>query len=137
MQLGITTRTYGDGDQSWLGSRDGTDVPQTCTIATSTLTAGTHFPDGYIPSGTPLARFTSGGNAGRYTVLNNAASDGSQTLVGYLLTDQPVRDAAAPLVASYIYRGRIRIPRLPSFAQSLITSGVQSGNPRFIYTTIA
>jgi hypothetical protein len=137
MDLSQRSEAFTSDDQSWLGSRDGTDVPQTCTIKTSTVTEATYFPDGYIPSGMPIAKFTSGGNAGKYTVLNTSASDGSETLVGYTLTAIPVPDATKDVVGAYIYRGRIKVNRLQTAYQSLVTSGVQSGNTRFIYTTTA
>lgn len=137
MQLAPRSRLYSGDDQSWLGSRRGTETPQTCTIVTSTLTANTHYPNGYVLSGMPLGKFTSGGNIGKFGLLNTAASDGSQTLWGYLLTAQEVLDPTQNITASLIEYGRIKLYNLPSIYSSLITSGVQSANPRFVYVATA
>jgi hypothetical protein len=51
----LRTETIGTGDMSWLDSTHGIANARTVTIDISTFTAGTHFPNGYIPSGTPVA----------------------------------------------------------------------------------
>lgn len=54
MDISVTTESWLVEDRSWLASRDGTDVPQSITLDTSTFTANTHYPNGYVPSGTIL-----------------------------------------------------------------------------------
>lgn len=54
MDISVTTESWMVEDRSWLASRDGTDVPQSITLDTSTFTANTHYPSGYLPSGTIL-----------------------------------------------------------------------------------
>lgn len=137
MQLGQRSRIYSGDDLSWLGSRHGTETPQTCTIVTATLTAGTHYPNGFVPAGMPLGKFTSGGNAGKFGLLNASASDGSQTLWGFLLHSQEVLDSTQNITASLIERGRIKLFNLPVMYSSLLTSGVQAANPRFVYVATA
>ena len=51
---GLKTTTYGTGDYSWLLNTDGLDESVTGVIDVSTFTAGTHFPNGYFPSGLPV-----------------------------------------------------------------------------------
>lgn len=68
MDLSIRTETFGSGDQTWLGSAHGTDAAKPATLDQSAFTEGTHFPSGYIPSGTPLALITGTGLYGPYTV---------------------------------------------------------------------
>ncbi len=51
---------WGVEDRSWLGSRDGTPYTQSITLDTSAFTAGTHYPDGFVPSGLVLAKLPSG-----------------------------------------------------------------------------
>ncbi len=46
-------------DRSWLGSRDGTEVTRSITLDVSAFTEGTHYPDGYIKSGTVLTHLGS------------------------------------------------------------------------------
>lgn len=66
-------------DRSWLGSRDGTEVTQTVTLDTSAFTANTHYPNGYVPSGTVLARLANG-LYGPYA--GNAAEAQTVTITG-------------------------------------------------------
>ncbi len=54
MDISVTTESWTVEDRSWLASRDGTEVTQSITLDTSAFTAGTHYPAGYVPSGTIL-----------------------------------------------------------------------------------
>jgi hypothetical protein len=103
------TETYQAEDRSWLGSRDGTDVTQTVTLDTSTFTEATHFPDGYIPSGTVLGRITATDLYGPY---DNAASDGREVAVGFLYSNTKVRTGGPDVGAPIHWRGVIRAARL-------------------------
>ncbi len=105
------TETWTAEDRSWLGSRDGTEVTQTITLDTSTFTEGTHYPNGYIPSGTVLGMITATGLFGPY---DNAASDGRQTAVGFLFSNTKVRNGGPDVGAAIHWRGVIRSSRLPS-----------------------
>lgn len=82
MDLTIKTESFTQDDQTWLGSQHGTDTARSITLDTSAFTAGTHYPNGYFPSGLPLGRITATGKYGPYT---SGASDGTQTFVGFLL----------------------------------------------------
>lgn len=66
-------------DRSWLGSRDGTNVTQTVTLDTSAFTSGTHYPNGYVPSGMVLAKLANG-LYGPYA--GNAAEAQTVTITG-------------------------------------------------------
>lgn len=60
--LGRTTTTYQTEKRGWLLGLEGTkpgDNP-TATLDVSAFTAGTHYPNGYIPSGTCVSRLASG-----------------------------------------------------------------------------
>lgn len=60
--LGRTTTTYQTEKRPWLLGLEGTkpgDNP-TVTLDVSAFTAGTHYPNGYIPSGTVVSRLASG-----------------------------------------------------------------------------
>lgn len=94
----LRTETFGGGDQSWLGSTHGIANARTETVDISTFTAGTHYPNGYIPSGTPVAKV--GGVLVPY-VATEATVTGAGILAGHILTDQPVvgtQDFAVPLI---------------------------------------
>lgn len=83
MDLSLRTETFGQDDQSWLGSEHGTSSARSITLDTSAFTANTHYPDGYFKSGLPLGRITATGIYGPY---DNAAADGRETLAGFLLS---------------------------------------------------
>lgn len=51
---GYKTTTYGTGDFTHLLNTDGLNEGVTGVIDVSTFTAGTHYPNGYFPSGLPV-----------------------------------------------------------------------------------
>ena len=52
---GLTTKTYGTGDYSWLLHLKELDTSSVSGVLdVSTFTAGTHFPNGYFPCGLPV-----------------------------------------------------------------------------------
>lgn len=110
MDLSVRTEQFGGDDQGWLGSAHGTSSAKTITIDKSLLTAGTHYPQGYVRSGTPLGLVTASGLYGPY---DNAASDGRQTLAGFLLTPQPVSATGTRIVGPLVWHGAINLSRLP------------------------
>lgn len=81
MDLTLTTETFQTDSQEWLGSAHGTDTGRPATLDTSTFTAGTHYPNGWFPSGLVLGKITATGKYGPY---DNASVDGRQTAVGFL-----------------------------------------------------
>lgn len=101
--------TLGAGDLSWLGSGHGIRNGRTVTINLSAFTAGTHYPNGYIPSGTPLAIVS--GLAVPYTSAEGTTT-GAGVLAGHLLTDQRVVGSgnfSAPLLD----HGRVKSAKVP------------------------
>jgi hypothetical protein len=93
MDLSVHTTSFGQDDQSWLGSAHGTDTGRSITLDTSAFTAGTHYPDGYFFSGLALGKITATDLYGPYTP---AASDGTDVLAGFLLT--PVKPGSPTTV---------------------------------------
>jgi hypothetical protein len=61
MQLTPLNQTFGQEDQSWLASADGTDFARPVTIDITKLTPSIHYPNGYLASGIPLAKLTATG----------------------------------------------------------------------------
>lgn len=105
----LKTEAYGPGDQSWLGSTHGLANARTETLDISTFTASTHFPDGYVPSGTPVAKVS--GVLVPYVATEETVT-GAGVLAGFVLTDQPVvgtGDFAVPVID----HGRIKAANLP------------------------
>lgn len=104
----LRTESYGGGDQSWLGSMRDVTSARTVTIDRTSLTQDTHYPDGYVRSGTPLALVD-----GKAVPFNAAGSGGADVLAGFLLTDQAVI-GAGDLPCPLLDTGRIRVSRLPA-----------------------
>ena len=76
--------------RSWLLGPHGTgpgDNPS-ITLDVSAFTAGVHYPNGFIPSGTPLARITASGLYGPYVVSDEVQSvtQGGAGLTSFTLT---------------------------------------------------
>ncbi|MFE2747321.1 head decoration protein [Streptomyces scopuliridis] len=111
MNLNQTTETFGSDDQSWLGSEHGTQATETIVLDTSTFTPATHYPDGFFKSGIPLGMITSGGKYGPYAA---GASDGRETLVGFLYAavGAPTVNTVDPAGALFTH-GKVREARLP------------------------
>jgi hypothetical protein len=114
MNLGMITESFSQDRRDWLGSEHGTDFVTGITLDTSTFTAGTHYPDGYIKSGIPLGKITA---SGKYGLYNDGASDGRQTCVGFLFTGVEVvtrRGATlSSAVASMLQHCVIKESKLP------------------------
>jgi hypothetical protein len=81
MDISVRTEEYQVEDRSWLGSAHGTNATRTITLDVATFSAATHYPRGYIPSGTVLGRITATGLYGPYV---NTAGDGREVAAGHL-----------------------------------------------------
>lgn len=105
----LKNETFGGGDMSWLGSTHGTNNARTEILDVSAFTAGTHYPDGYIKAGTPVAMV--GDKLVPYDATE-ATVAGAGVLAGFVLTDQAVvgtADFAVPLLD----HGRVRVANVP------------------------
>jgi len=106
----LKNETFGGGDLSWLGSAHGIANARTEVLDISTFTAGTHYPNGYIPSGTPVAKV--GGVLVPYDATE-ATVTGAGVLAGFVLTDQPVV-GTADFGVPVLDHGRVRTAKLPA-----------------------
>lgn len=105
----LTTETFGGGDLSWLGSNHGTNNARTSTFVAANFTPATHYPNGYIPSGTPVAKV--GGVLVPYDSTEVTVTNAG-VLAGHLFTDQAVvgtDDFAVPVLD----HGRVRSAKVP------------------------
>lgn len=80
MDLYLRTESFGQDDQSWLGSAHGTDMARSITLDASTFTKNTHYPQGFLLSGIPLGKITATGKYGPYA--GNAAEVQTVTITG-------------------------------------------------------
>jgi hypothetical protein len=105
----LESETVSSGDMSWLDSAHGIRNAKTEVLDISAFTAGTHYPNGYIKSGTPVAKV--GGMLVPYTSAE-ATTTGAGVLAGHVLTDQLVTgtvDFAVPLLK----HGRVKTAKVP------------------------
>jgi len=116
----LASETIGSGDLSWLGSLHGIGNARTETIDISAFTAATHFPNGYIPSGFPLAKV--GGLMVPYDPTVGVTTNAG-VLAGHLLTDYRVvggsagTDTAAPVID----HGRVKASKVAGLLAALST----------------
>lgn len=102
--IGVETTSYLPADRPWLLFTAGgpeQPVPLDSGVLNFALfTSGTHYPNGFLPSGLVLGRVTTGGRLGPYS---DAASDGRQTAVGYLYNAIRVpTDTAKKVAAAFV-----------------------------------
>lgn len=118
MELSQYRESWGTQDQSWINSRHGLNNCKPATLDVSAFTAGTHYPDGALLSGLPLAKITATGMYGPY---NGAGTGGLETLAGFLLSDVPCArtgvggavDTAKDVVGSILLHGFVNTANLP------------------------
>lgn len=104
MDLSIRRESFGQDDQSWLGSAHGTQATQTVTLDVSTFTKADHYPEGWLKSGLPLTK-----DGDKY-VLCVADAD----LAGFLFaTVKAPAVAATPVGAALFEHGRVKATKLP------------------------
>lgn len=80
--ISMQTTTYQVGNKQWLLQEP--KVKPNVTLDISKFTQGTHFPNGFIPSGCAIGKLTAGGAFAPY---DNTKSDGSEVLYGYTYAD--------------------------------------------------
>lgn len=104
MDITIKRESFGQDDQSWLGSAHGTNAAQTITLDASTFTKATHYPDGWLKSGLPLAK-----SGEKYVLWTTEA-----VLAGFLFTTVRVpEDTATPIGGAILEHGRVKTAKLP------------------------
>lgn len=109
MDLTTTFETFGQEDQSWLGSEHGTSSCPTVTLDLALFTTTALYTGGILPSGIALAKHTSG----KYGPYTPGGANGLQTFKGILFTSQRIKSATS-LVAAPIYKhGRVVLSKLP------------------------
>jgi hypothetical protein len=88
--IGVTNTSYQVENRSWLLSSHGTEPGATpsITLDVSAFTQSIHYPNGYIPSGTPLAKITASGLYGPYSVTDEVQTltEGGSGLTSYTIT---------------------------------------------------
>jgi hypothetical protein len=91
MDISVQSTQYQVEDRSWLLSTLGTTPGENPTVVLdiSKFTQGTHFPNGYIPSGTVLGKVTATGLYGPYAGTTDevqTVTEGGSGLTSFTLT---------------------------------------------------
>lgn len=110
MNLGIRKTTYGAEDQSWLGSRVGTNDADSLTLDAAACIAITEFAAGTVPSGIPLKR----AGSGRYAPAITAEVADRFLLHTVDLTAGGTQ-AAANTATAGIWRGQVIAAKVPAY----------------------
>lgn len=129
--VSIAPRSVGTAvtdDPSWLGSEHGTDAPETGTLNVSLFTAETHYPNGVIPSGTPVGKVTATGLYGPYLT---SGSDGADVLVGFTVAPRTVESGVTRIAVGILTHGRVVESRLPIAIDANAKADV-AGRIRFV-----
>lgn len=100
----MRTETFGEGDMSWLASDHGIFSCRTSVIDISTFAKATHYPDGYLRSGTEV-------NVASESAVKPWTGAAGEKL-GCILTDQPT-DGVADFGAPILRYGLVKTARLP------------------------
>lgn len=111
--ISMQTTSYQVGNRQWLLAEP--DVKLDVTLDPSKFTAGTHYPNGYLPSGTVIGKVTATGLFGPY---DDAASDGRQTAYGLTYGDarfvrQNGTTAAKVGISAVVYDTVVSVGKLP------------------------
>lgn len=83
--ISVEKKEYLPADRPWLlfeaSGNDGPVSTTTIVLDFSLFTKATHYPNGFLPSGLVLGKVTTGGRGAPYS---DAASNGTQTAIGFL-----------------------------------------------------
>lgn len=113
MDLVVRSATYITEDMTWLGSAHGTETADTITLDFNLFTAGTHFPNGFIPAGMTLGKVTATGVYGPY---NDALSNGQEVMAGHLYKPVAVAtdNVAGKGLGALYWHGEVVEAKLPT-----------------------
>ena len=128
-QLQSRSEVFGDVDQRWIGSADGTDTARTVTLDYTAWASKTL--NHRIKGGEAIA-FSTATTPGKWVPYASAGADGTNVLRGFLLNDIPVVPGAGNIVAPMMDEGRIILKYLPS---PVAANATQTGFFRLIDVT--
>lgn len=114
--ISVHSSNYQVEDRSWLVGQHGEDITPGITLDISKFTKATHFPNGYIPSGTAIGKITTSGLYGPYV---DGASDGTQTCAGLLFSsvravDTNTGNNLAKVGGARFIHGAVNTAKLPA-----------------------
>jgi hypothetical protein len=110
--IGVETNQFQVEDRSWDLSPHGSEPGTTpsITLDVSAFTEGTHYPNGYVPSGMPLGKITATGLYGPY---DNTAVDGREDCAGLLFASTRIPSGATTVGGALKVHGFVDAAKLP------------------------
>ena len=81
--ISVRSHSFQVDNREWLIGQHGVDLTPGVTLDISKFTKNTHYPNGYIKSGTPIGLVTATNLWGPY---NDGASDGTEVCRGLLFS---------------------------------------------------
>lgn len=114
--IGVTSTTRQAENRSWLLSPHGTEpgTNPSVTIDVAKFIAGTHYPNGYVPSGTVLSKVTATGLWGPY---DSTVSDGREIVtegrIGILFGSLPINTGSTKVGGATVVHGFVDPAKLP------------------------
>lgn len=118
---GLKTETFGAGDQRWLGSMHGVPNARSAILDITSLTEDDHYPNGYVPSGLPVAEVDG------VLVPFVGSGEGANDLAGFVLTDNKINGDDTQNVA-LLDHGRVKPEFLP-----VPFDPADTDNPHFVW----
>lgn len=106
----LRSETFGGGDQTWLANTHAIGDAITGTPDLTAFTEATHYPDGYIPSGTPVD-YSDLRAVKPFTGATDAEGNSTEKL-GFVLFDAPVVGGSVAPVAIAVH-GIINAANVP------------------------
>lgn len=106
---------YAPENFSWLGSRHGVDATDTITLVPALFSAKPFYANGFIPGGVALGKITAvGATQNSYGPYDDTATDGRQTLAGFLVTTKSIKGGATRIGGALLSHGKVRLSMLPT-----------------------
>lgn len=102
MAIGVTTRHFSGGDDSWMGSRHAVANARTGTLNATAFTVD----NGIVKSGTPVAEVD-----GLLVPFDGAGTGGTEVLAGFVIDDRDITAGNEP--CAVLWHGRIKTENLP------------------------
>ena len=107
------TAIFVSDSKEWLASRMGFDINRPITLDLSTFVAGTHYPNGFLPSGLVIARRSTDG---LYVPYANAGANETGIPRGHLFNAVKVRagNTTGNAGGTLYWHGIVRVSKLPT-----------------------
>lgn len=106
--ISVSSTSYQVENRSWLLDHDHL-IKLNVTLDIAAFTEGTHYPNGFIPSGTVLGKITTGGLYGPY---DNVAEDGTEVAAGILYSSVNVKSGAIKVGGAALVHGVVKESKL-------------------------